>query len=58
MPFDIKAPVIEILDEDYGLWYLDAMDNPQKYDGKKSHSGSGLQSPKLPANSIVRDVLQ
>ncbi|MGE4548044.1 MAG: TIGR03943 family protein [Intestinibacillus sp.] len=34
LPFDLDAPVIEIRDEDYGLWYIDAMNNPQKYEGK------------------------
>ncbi len=35
LPFDINADVIEITDADYGIWYLDAMDHPKKYDGKK-----------------------
>ena len=30
----MDADVIEIADEDYGIWYLDAMDNPKKYNGK------------------------
>lgn len=34
MPFDINAPVIEILPEDYGIWFVDAMDHPDHYDGK------------------------
>ena len=34
LPFDINADVIEITDDDYGLWYIDAMDNPRRYDGK------------------------
>ncbi|WP_099468408.1 TIGR03943 family putative permease subunit [Konateibacter massiliensis] len=34
LPFDLDAEVIEIEDEDYGIWYLDAMDNPKKYNGK------------------------
>ena len=35
LPFDIDAPLIDICDDDYGLWYMDAMDNPKKYNGKK-----------------------
>lgn len=31
MPFDVNAPVIEILPEDYGIWFVDAMDHPQTY---------------------------
>ena len=32
--FDTDAPVIDIADEDFRLWYLDAMDNLDKYMGK------------------------
>lgn len=31
---DLDQPVIEISDVDYGNWYIDAMENPMKYDGK------------------------
>ena len=34
LPFDINAPVIEIKDEDYGLWYRDVTEEPEKYKGK------------------------
>ena len=34
LPFDIHAPVIQILDQDYALWYRDVTEEPQKYDGK------------------------
>ena len=33
-PFDLDAPIIEISDPDYGLWYMDAMNDPAKYEGK------------------------
>lgn len=32
--FDLDQPVIRISDEDYGLWYVEIMDNPQMYAGK------------------------
>lgn len=35
LPFDLNAEVIELSDADYGIWYLDASDDPKKYDGKK-----------------------
>ncbi|MBQ9828342.1 MAG: GTPase [Lachnospiraceae bacterium] len=35
LPFDINAEVIEIAPEDYGIWYVDALDDPKKYVGKK-----------------------
>ena len=34
LPFDINAPIIEIQDEDYALWYRDVTEEPQKYPGK------------------------
>ena len=34
LPFDLDAEVIEIADTDYGIWYIDAMDHPERYDGK------------------------
>ena len=34
LPFDINAPVIDIPDEDFGIWYMDCQDEPQKYTGK------------------------
>ena len=34
LPFDINAPVIEVRDQDYALWYRDVSEEPQKYDGK------------------------
>ena len=34
LPFDIDAPVIEVKDEDYALWYRDVSEEPQKYEGK------------------------
>lgn len=34
LPFDVNAPVVEIKDEDYALFYRDITDEPKKYDGK------------------------
>ena len=34
LPFDINAPVIEVKDEDYALWYRDVSEEPEKYNGK------------------------
>lgn len=34
MPFDLDAPIVEILPEDYGIWFVDAMDHPETYAGK------------------------
>lgn len=34
LPYDINADVIELEEEDFGVWFVDAMDDPMKYDGK------------------------
>ena len=34
VPYDLKAPVIQIAREDYGIWYVDIMENPDRYKGK------------------------
>ena len=35
LPFDLSQEVIDISDMDYGIWYMDAMEDPRKYEGKK-----------------------
>ena len=34
MPFDTDADVIEIDDADYGIWYVDMGDNPERYEAR------------------------
>ena len=48
-PFDMDVPVLDIPDRDFGVWYVDAMDHPERYDGKEiSFLGMVAQSPKFP----------
>ncbi|MBQ6221921.1 MAG: hypothetical protein IJJ44_04870 [Solobacterium sp.] len=35
LPFDKNAEMIDIKDDDYGLWYMDAVDHPDTYEDKK-----------------------
>ena len=35
LPYDLDAPVVEIGDNAYGLWYAEMMQFPDKYDKKK-----------------------
>lgn len=37
LPFNLNAPMIEIDELDYGVWYLDAMEHPEHYKNKKLH---------------------
>ena len=34
LPYDLKAQVIELNNEGYGIWYLDSMDHLERYVGK------------------------
>lgn len=34
LPFDLQADTIVINDDDYGIWYMDALEHPEKYEGK------------------------
>ena len=34
LPFDINASEIVLEDDDFGLWYLDVSEHPEKYEGK------------------------
>jgi len=34
LPFDVNAPIIEVPEEFFGIWYMDCMDDMKKYDGK------------------------
>lgn len=36
-PFDLSQEVVDIPDDDFGVWYVDAMDHPEHYDGKLVH---------------------
>lgn len=54
LPFDVNAELIEIEEDDFGLWYMDAMDNPSKYDGKKVRfNGMFFYNDKMPKNTFV-----
>ncbi len=34
LPFDIDAKEIKIADEDFGIWFMDCSEDPEKYKGK------------------------
>ena len=46
MPFDMDAPVIDILPEDYGIWFVDAMDHPENYEGKTVKFKARVMKPR------------
>lgn len=45
LPFDINADVIEISNDDFGLWYIDMVDHQENYDGKTLKVTGMIQKP-------------
>ncbi len=57
LPYDINADVIEIKPEDYGIWYIDCMDQPERYQGKTvEFTAMVLKSPSFQRDSSFRGV--
>lgn len=54
LPFDINAPVIEIKDEDYALWYRDIAEEMKKYQGKTVRfKGQVVIHDRLPKDCFI-----
>ncbi|MBQ9412878.1 MAG: GTPase [Oscillospiraceae bacterium] len=54
LPFDKDAPVIDIADRDYALWYRDLSEELKSYDGKTVHFKAQLaEAPGLEAGTVV-----
>lgn len=54
LPYDINADVIKIEDDDYGVWYIDAMERSDVYDGKVVELKAEVRrSPKMPPGMII-----
>lgn len=53
LPFDVNAPVIEIADTDYALWYRDLTENTDTYAGKTVRFKGIVALDKTPANSFA-----
>ncbi len=45
LPFDTTGPKITLAEEDFGLFYADAADNPDKYVGKEIHFKAQVHRP-------------
>ena len=50
LPYSLDAPHIDLEDDDYGIWYLDIQDHPDRYVGKtitfKAQAMTGMRLPK------------
>ena len=54
LPFDVNAEVIDIPAEFFGVWYMDCMDDPNKYAGKTVRFLAQVcQTPRAGKNSFV-----
>ncbi len=54
LPYDLKADLVEIKPEDYGIFYLDVWDNPDRYAGNRFHIQTlVMKEPRLPKNFFV-----
>lgn len=54
LPFDLEAPVVEIGDDDFAVWYRDMSEEPKKYEGKTVRFRCrALQRKKLPPHTFV-----
>lgn len=53
LPYDINSDVIEINNDDFGIWYIDTFENPERYRGKTvSFVGIVTISKKLPKGTF------
>lgn len=54
LPFDLDADVIELDDKGYAMWYIDIMDNLERYDGKTiEYIGTVAKPPQFPSDLFV-----
>lgn len=54
LPFDIDAPIIEIADDDYAIWYRDMSEELKKYSGKTVRfKGIVARNSKLPDGIFI-----
>ena len=54
LPYDVKAPIIELDDMGFGIWYLDAMDHLERYEGKTvEFIGQVLKPKSFPSDFFV-----
>lgn len=54
LPYDVNQPSINIKPEDYGTWFVDCMDNPERYVGKDiTFTGMVLKRKNMPENEFI-----
>lgn len=54
VPYDLNADLISIEDDDFGIFYIDAMEHPEKYAGKKvTFKGMVYRGKRMADNEFV-----
>lgn len=54
LPFDVNAPIVEISDRDFAIWYADLSDDVKKYVGKTvKFKGMVAHDRKLPQTEVA-----
>ena len=54
LPYDLDADVIKLDDAGYAIWYIDIMDNMERYDGKTiEYIGNVIKPPDMPEDAFV-----
>ncbi len=54
LPYSLEADTIVLEDEDYGIWYLDIQEHPERYTGKTVvFRAQAMTSMKLPKGTFI-----
>lgn len=54
LPYDLNQEIVELKPEDYGIWYMDCMDKPERYEGKVvEFTAMALKTERFPKNYFV-----
>ncbi len=54
LPYSLDEPSITLDDTDYGIWYLDIQEHPERYVGKTiTYKAQAMTNPKLPKGTFV-----
>ncbi len=54
LPYSLDAPHITLEDPDYGIWYLDIQDHPDRYVGKTiTYKAQAMTGARLPKDAFV-----
>ena len=54
LPYSLEQPHIDLEDDDYGIWYLDIQEHPDRYVGKTiTYKAQAMAGMRLPKGSFV-----